>query len=40
MVEEQIANTGVTPSMVSADDGYSSEQVLGFGVNGSAAHRM
>lgn len=37
MVEQQIANTGVTPSMVSADDGYSSaqgrEQVLGFGVN-------
>jgi len=37
MVEEQIANTGVTPSVVSADDGYSSaqgrEQVLGFGIN-------
>jgi len=37
MVKEQIANTGVTPSMVSADDGYSSregrEQVLELGVN-------
>jgi IS5 family transposase len=37
MVREQIANTGVTPSMVSADDGYSSqggrEQVLELGVN-------
>ncbi len=37
MVRQQIANTGVTPSMVSADDGYSSregrEEVLELGVN-------
>ena len=36
MVKEQITNTGVIPSMASADDGYSSQQgreeVLGFGV--------
>jgi len=36
MVKEQITNTGVIPSMASADDGYSSEQgleeVLGLGV--------
>src|ERR1700730_11323072 len=36
MVKEQISNTGVIPSMVSADDGYSSQQgleeVLGLGV--------
>ena len=36
MVQEQIANTGVIPSMVSADDGYSTqqglEQALGLGV--------
>jgi hypothetical protein len=36
MVKEQITNTGVIPAMVSADDGYSSQQgreeVLGLGV--------
>jgi hypothetical protein len=36
MVKEQITNTGVIPSMASADDGYSSqeglEEVLGLGV--------
>jgi hypothetical protein len=36
MVKEQITNTGVIPSVVSADDGYSSqeglEEVLGLGV--------
>jgi len=36
MVKEQIANTGVIPSMVSVDDGYSSQagrdEVLGLGV--------
>jgi hypothetical protein len=36
MVQEQITNTGVIPSMASADDGYSSqeglEEVLGLGV--------
>jgi len=36
MVKEQITNTGVIPSMSSADDGYSSQEglqeVLGFGV--------
>jgi Transposase DDE domain len=36
MVKEQITNTGVVPSMASADDGYSSQQgreeVLGVGV--------
>jgi hypothetical protein len=36
MVKEQITNTGVIPSVVSADDGYSSQEglqeVLGFGV--------
>ena len=36
MVKEQITNTGVIPSMASADDGYSSQQgleeVLGLGV--------
>lgn len=36
MVKEQIHNTGVTPSMISADDGYSSQEgrdeVLGMGV--------
>jgi hypothetical protein len=26
MVKEQITNTGVIPSMASADDGYSSQQ--------------
>jgi hypothetical protein len=37
MVKEQIANTGVVPSIASADDGYSSQQgreeVLGLGLN-------
>src|SRR6201982_900101 len=28
MAQEQIANTGVIPSMVSADDGYSSQEGL------------
>jgi hypothetical protein len=28
MVQEQITNTGVTPAMNSADDGYSSQQGL------------
>ena len=36
MVKEQITNTGITPSMASADDGYSTQQgreeVLGLGV--------
>ena len=36
MVKEQITNTGVTPSMASADDGYSTQQgreeVLGLGL--------
>ena len=36
LVKEQITNTGVIPSMASADDGYSSqegrEEVLGLGV--------
>jgi hypothetical protein len=36
MVKEQITNTGLIPSVVSADDGYSSQEglqeVLGFGV--------
>jgi IS5 family transposase len=36
MVKEQITNTGAIPSVVSADDGYSSQEglqeVLGFGV--------
>ena len=36
MVKEQITNTGVIPSLTSADDGYSSQQgreeVLGLGV--------
>ena len=36
MVKEQITNTGVIPSMASADDGYSTQQgreeVLGLGV--------
>ena len=36
MVKEQVTNTGVTPSMASADDGYSTQQgreeVLGLGL--------
>jgi hypothetical protein len=40
MAQEQITNTGVIPSMVSADDGYSTQQgleeLLGLGVKGSA----
>jgi hypothetical protein len=28
MAQEQITNTGVIPSMVSADDGYSTQQEL------------
>ena len=38
MVNEPITNTGVTPSMASADDGYSTQQgreeVLGLGLKG------
>jgi hypothetical protein len=38
MVREQIANTGIIPSMASVDDGYSSQlgrnEVLGLGLKG------